>query len=61
MCIPNALKACALEKVVINRIHDRKRDVIIYDYVDLGVPVLERMYERRIKGYRSIGYGIEMR
>jgi superfamily II DNA or RNA helicase len=44
----------------LHRIHDRKREVIIYDYVDLGVPVLERMYERRIKGYRSIGYGIEM-
>jgi hypothetical protein len=32
---------------------------MIYDYVDLEVPVLGRMYDRRIKGYRSIGYEIE--
>jgi len=32
---------------------------MIYDYVDLGVPVLARMYDRRIKGYSSIGYEIE--
>lgn len=44
----------------LHRVHDRKREVIIYDYVDLGVPVLERMYQKRLKGYRSIGYGVEM-
>jgi len=32
---------------------------VIYDYVDLDVPVLVRMYDRRLKGYRSIGYEIE--
>ncbi|MDC7222097.1 MAG: helicase-related protein, partial [Spirochaetales bacterium] len=37
--------------------HD-KREVIIYDYYDLKVPVLSRMYEKRLKGYRSLGYEI---
>jgi hypothetical protein len=38
--------------------HDMKREVVIYDYADLNVPMLTRMYERPIKGYRSIGYQI---
>ncbi len=28
-----------------------KKEVVIYDSVDLKVPVLTRMYARRIKGY----------
>lgn len=43
----------------LHRIHDLKKEVIIYDYADLEVPMLERMYERRLKGYRAIGYEIE--
>jgi superfamily II DNA or RNA helicase len=43
----------------LHRIHDSKKEVVIYDYLDLDVPVLARMYDRRIKGYRSIGYEIE--
>ena len=43
----------------LHRIHDSKKKVVIYDYADLNVPVLARMYDRRIKGYRSIGYEIE--
>lgn len=43
----------------LHRIHDSKKEVVIYDYVDLEVPVLGRMYDRRVKGYRSIGYEIE--
>ena len=43
----------------LHRIHDSKKEVVIYDYVDFEVPVLARMYDRRIKGYRSIGYEIE--
>ncbi len=33
-----------------------KKEVRIYDYVDSGVPVLVRMFERRLRGYRSMGY-----
>ncbi len=43
----------------LHRIHDSKKEVVIYDYADLNVPVLARMYDRRLKGYRSIGYEIE--
>ncbi len=43
----------------LHRIYDRKKEVVIYDYVDVDVPVLVRMYERRTKGYRSIGYEVE--
>jgi len=43
----------------LHRIHDRKKVVVIYDFVDLDVPILDRIYDRRIKGYRSIGDEIE--
>ncbi len=42
----------------LHRLYDSKREVIIYDYVDVNVPVAARMYERRINGYRAIGYEI---
>lgn len=31
-------------------------DVIIYDYVDDGVPVLARMHQKRLAGCRAMGY-----
>jgi superfamily II DNA or RNA helicase len=40
----------------IQRLHPDKREVRIYDYVDRKVPVLDRMFRRRLAGYRSIGY-----
>ena len=43
----------------LHRLHDNKRVVQVYDYVDNGVPMLARMYERRTKGYSAIGYAIE--
>ena len=43
----------------LHRTHDSKKKVVIYDYVDFDAPVLARMYDRRVKGYRSIGYVIE--
>ena len=42
----------------LHRLHDMKKDVIIYDYVDLNIPMIAKMYERRQKGYKSIGYKI---
>ena len=41
------------------RIHrqvDGKERVIIYDYVDTLLPMLERMFQRRSKGYAAMGY-----
>jgi len=43
----------------LHRLHENKRVVQVYDYVDNGVPMLARMYERRLKGYSVIGYAIE--
>lgn len=37
-----------------------KREVVIYDYVDLNVSMLENMYHKRIKGYKDIGYEIRV-
>jgi len=43
----------------LHRLHANKKVVQIYDYVDARVPVLLRMYERRIKGYNAIGYSVQ--
>ncbi len=43
----------------LHRLHDGKRVVQVYDYVDNYVPMLAKMYERRLKGYAAIGYVIE--
>jgi superfamily II DNA or RNA helicase len=40
----------------LHRLNDRKRDVQIYDYADLDVPMLARMFDRRCRGYQAIGY-----
>lgn len=42
----------------LHRLHDNKRVVQVYDYVDSHVPMLARMYERRLKGYAALGYTI---
>lgn len=40
----------------LHRLHPGKREVRIFDYVDRDVPVLLRMFEKRLRGYRAIGY-----
>lgn len=40
----------------LHRLHPDKSEVRIFDYVDRGVPVLLRMFERRLRAYRAIGY-----
>ena len=42
----------------LHRDYDTKKDVIIYDYVDMHIPQLERMYHKRMKTYRKMGYNI---
>ncbi len=42
----------------LHRLHDRKREVRVYDYADLNVPMLARMFDRRCRGYEAIGYTI---
>jgi superfamily II DNA or RNA helicase len=43
----------------LHRLHDGKRVVQVYDYIDPNVVMLARMYERRLKGYDTIGYTLE--
>jgi len=40
----------------LHRPHPRKTDVRIFDYVDRAVPMLQKMFERRLRAYRAIGY-----
>ena len=40
----------------LHRFSEHKKDVQIYDYVDLNVRMLEKMYGKRLKGYAAIGY-----
>lgn len=42
----------------LHRLHDCKKEVRIYDYADLNVPMLARMFDRRCLGYEAIGYSI---
>jgi superfamily II DNA or RNA helicase len=40
----------------LHRRHPAKTEVRIYDYVDRQVPMLLRMFEKRLATYRAIGY-----
>jgi superfamily II DNA or RNA helicase/very-short-patch-repair endonuclease len=42
----------------LHRLYDGKREVRIYDYADLNVQMLSRMFDRRCRGYEAIGYRI---
>ncbi len=44
----------------LHRLFEPKKDVQIYDYVDLHVKMLEKMYGKRLKGYAAIGYKIKV-
>lgn len=43
----------------LHRSRQGKTQVRIYDYVDRGLPVLEKMFARRMAGYRGMGYRLE--
>jgi very-short-patch-repair endonuclease len=40
----------------LHRLCEGKREVRVYDYADLDVPMLARMFDRRCRGYEGIGY-----
>jgi superfamily II DNA or RNA helicase len=42
----------------LHREHAAKHDVRIYDYVDSDIPTLQRMFTKRLHGYRAMGYSI---
>lgn len=43
----------------LHRLYENKYEVQVYDYVDVHVGVLEKMYQKRLKGYSAIGYWIK--
>lgn len=42
----------------LNRDYDGKTEVVIYDYIDVHIPVFDRMYSKRLRAYRQIGYSL---
>lgn len=44
----------------LHRLYDGKREVRVYDYADLNVPMLSRMFDRRGRGYEAIGYKMQL-
>jgi len=42
----------------LHRLREGKREVRVYDYADLNVPMLARMFDRRCRGYEALGYTI---
>ena len=42
----------------LHRDYETKKDVIIYDYVDAHIKVLEGMYQKRLRTYKKMGYEI---
>jgi len=48
----------AQHKGRLHRSYNGKQEVLIYDYVDFRIPMLERMYHKRLSGYAAIGYTV---
>jgi hypothetical protein len=40
----------------LHRDYEGKQEVVIYDYVDSHIRVLEKMYHKRLRTYKKIGY-----
>jgi len=44
----------------IHRESDGKERVTIHDYVDCSLPMLQRMFNKREKSYKAMGYKVEL-
>jgi len=42
----------------LHRANELKWEVRVYDYADLDVPMLSKMFDKRCRGYEAIGYSI---
>jgi very-short-patch-repair endonuclease len=42
----------------LHRLHESKREVRVYDYADLNVKMFANMFDRRCRGYESLGYTV---
>jgi superfamily II DNA or RNA helicase len=43
----------------LHRLHESKSEVQLHDYADLSVPMLVRMYKKRLAGYAAFGYTVK--
>jgi len=43
----------------LQRMFEGKNEVLIFDYIDIHIRMFERMYNKRLSGYASIGYKIK--
>ena len=60
LCMPIAWKGTLAQYAGrLHRNYEGKQDVQVWDYVDLNIPVLERMYHKRLKGYADLGYRVQ--
>ena len=41
------------------RTHQSKKSVLVYDYFDAKIPILNRMHTRRLRTYRTLGFKTE--
>jgi hypothetical protein len=44
----------------IQRIAKNKKEILIYDYADINIPILDRMYQKRLKTYKKLGYSLKI-
>lgn len=42
----------------LHRLHENKKEVQVFDYADVSVPMLARMYKKRLAGYNALGYTV---
>lgn len=40
----------------LHRLHPGKDEVQVFDYVDSAVPMLVKMHDKRMKGFKAMGY-----
>lgn len=45
----------------LHREYPNKKEVCIYDYIDIHIPTCDVMYKRRLKGYALVGYKVQTR
>ena len=43
----------------LHRTHHAKTEVCMFDYVDRNVPMLAKMFDKRMKGYQAMGYSVD--
>lgn len=42
----------------LDRDYPRKSEIIVYDYVDSHIPIFDKMYSKRLRAYKQIGYEV---